>query len=273
MSTLASHHRAAIELILRRRGHDFGDLREDLVRRCMDAHAGLETNPDAWLVRLERDDVALDRLVSRLFCSVTSFFRDQRVFEALARHVLPEVVESISLGNQFRAWVIGAATGEEAWSVAMILDRAVSPLPWEVLATDIDERALSHAARARYTNVDPIPQSFRESYVVAASDGGFGLSADFRRNVRFIQHNFVGLTLAPTEAIVPTFPLVTCRNVLLHFDPRLQEKAWGRLVRVLHPRGALVVGPSDPLPPAESGLVPWPGLPVRMGIFRIGAAT
>src|SRR5207244_1796649 len=107
---------------------------------------------DAYRARLEREPAELTRLIDALAVHVTSFFRDPRVFEALAARVVPSLVRATRPDGTIRAWVVGASTGEEAYSLAMVLGDDVwtvnctKPMgnprrEWEVLASDVDAKA------------------------------------------------------------------------------------------------------------------------------------
>ncbi len=258
---------AALAVVRRRRGIDFRDYRPELVERAIGAHLAGETAA-AWLARLEHDDALLGALVTSLRVAVTSFFRDPEVFSLVQEKLLPGLMHRVSLATTIRGWAIGVGTGEEAWSLAMVLDSVVSPVEWELLATDIDADALRVAAARRYPAPALPAGSTLGHYLEPLPAGEVRVAASLAERVSFVRHQFMGPELAPPQAVVPLFHVISCRNVVLHFDRRLQAQAWARLASMLHPAGMLLAGPSE-APSAESGLHPWPGIAPGSGLFRV----
>ncbi len=258
MSLDEADQRRVLAVIQRRRGADFHDSRPRLVEACIgEAYARAGSPPaGAWLDGLEHDDAALDALVRALRVRVTSFFREPETFAMLAEKVLPELMAHQPLQATLRAWVIGCATGEEAWSLATVLREACGPVGYSVFATDSDPTAIVAAREGTYTRSQGLsPTQWTRDF----HDRGEPHPA-LRARVRFAVHRFMGPERAPRDVVLPLFPLVLCRNVIMHFDPRLQAAAWARLAETVAPGGALVVGESEGVA-AGLGLEPWPGVP------------
>jgi chemotaxis methyl-accepting protein methylase len=199
----------------------------------------------------------------------TRFFRDEAVFDALRDVVVPALAPADEL---LRGWVVGAATGEEAWSLAVALHEALGSLErFEVLATDVDGAAIEQAASGRYlrskvsgVSADRLARHFRPGDTAEL----IAVQPALRSRVRFARHDLVGPTLAPTEAILARFQLVSCRNLLIWFDARLRGVAVHRLRAVVPEGGALVLGLSEALPDDERGFAPWPGLAATLRIYQ-----
>ncbi|MFL5309522.1 MAG: CheR family methyltransferase [Myxococcales bacterium] len=271
MAGVEAFHRI-LAAVAERRGIDFRDYRPDTLRNRLESRmraAGC-AEPGAYYARLmaERDEV--DRLVESLVVPVTEFFRDGWVFRELADRVLPAL--PVSSGT-LRAWVVGTATGEEAYTVAMLLAEAAARergRGFEVLASDLDQRSLAVASAGLYPSaaVQAVPPGLRERYL-RTEGSGFRIMDSIRGRVHFAQHDLMGPRLAPKEAIVAAFDLVCCRNVLLYFDASLRAKAVERLAAVVEPGGALVIGPAEALPPDPRGhFVPFPGVRPGARVFR-----
>lgn len=245
LSEAESHE--VMALLRVRCGVDFSDYRAGLVGQTLHDHLARSGAPSvsAWLTMLRAGGRALTDLSATLSVRVTGFFRDPEVFEDLESVAIPSILSNITLGGTLRAWVIGTATGEEAWSMAMVLEAACQPISWEVLATDIDADALNVASHRRYSSIDNVPARFQEPYLERTSTGEHKIGAVLAARVRFVRHQFMGPQLSPVEAIVPSFHVVSCRNVLIHFDARLREMAWGRLAELVHPRGVLMTGTTE----------------------------
>lgn len=264
---------AILDLVAERRGVDFRDYRPPALERgVVDRMARTSCRTGAeYRLRVIKDPEEVGHLLAGLIVPVTGFFRDPAVFEALERTVLPDLARGAQARGLLRAWVAGAATGEEAWSVAMLMAEACRDGPgFEVIASDIDARSIVAAGAARYPReaVAMVPAPLRERYL-AIGGAEAAIVEPLRQRVHFGQHDVMGHQLAPLEAIVASFDLVCFRNVLIYFDLRLQRKALERLLSELEPGGALVLGAVETLPHAlESALEPYPGTVPALRIFR-----
>jgi two-component system, chemotaxis family, CheB/CheR fusion protein len=269
----ARAYEAILTLVRQRRGVDFRDQRSDLVlrgiaRRMTDL--GL-TRTGHYVERLARDDDEVTRLAQALVVPVSSFFRDAEVWQGLAAGVLPE--QAAHAHGTLRVWAVGIATGEEVWTLAMLLaaEREARPgLRVELLASDVDERSLAHASAGQYPQAAAVqvPEALRERYL-RQRDGKLVVGDDLRALVTFARHDLMGPTLAPPEAIIVSFGMIVARNVLLYFDERLRRKALERLHAVLRPGGALVLGSVESVPPAlQTKFRPYPGIPEALHVFQ-----
>lgn len=261
-----------LELVRQRRQIDFTDYRRDTLASRLQSRlqaCGSGGLPDYRTALRDQPD-EVDRLVEALLVPVTSFFRDPLTFRRLAEFVLPALVPARHL---VRAWVIGAATGEEAFSVAFLLAEAAARQPglgFEVLASDLHRPSLEVARAALYPDaaVAAVPPALRSRYLLP-EHGGQRVCEEIRARVRFVEHDLVGTRLAPPEAVIPAFEIVLCRNVLLYFGPGLRAQAARRLSAVVAPRCALVLGAAEALPEgAAAAFRCWPGLLPDAGIFQ-----
>jgi len=262
-----------LAVVADRRGIDFSDYRPETLRSRLEARMRAVGCVDlaAYHARLmaERDEV--DRLLESLVVPVTEFFRDGWVFRELAERVLPTLPAASGI---LRAWVVGTATGEEAYTVAMLLAEAAARQRgrgFEVLASDLDQRSLEVARKGLYSDaaVQAVPPDLRKLYLRSEGPDGWRVVDPIRGRVHFAQHDLMGARLAPREAIVAAFDLVFCRNVLLYFDASLRAKAVERLAAVLEPGGPLVIGVTEALPEDSTGrFTSYPGVRPGAGVFR-----
>ena len=260
--------------VARMRGIDFRDYRRETIVRGITARmqAQQQASADAYANILDGNDGEVSSLLETLVIPCSSFFRNSPVFQALESQVLPRLALDHLELRPLRAWCVGIATGEEAWSLAMLLDslsrRPGSP-DWQLLASDLDRRSLRIAELGRYpqASVAPIPPELRRRYLTEHGDGA-EVDPELRRRVRFAHHDLLGAQLAPTESVVASFDLVLCRNVLIYFDRRLQEKALERMAATLEPGGALILGEVESLTDGmHARLLPYPGLDPDLRIF------
>jgi two-component system, chemotaxis family, CheB/CheR fusion protein len=263
-------------MVAERRGIDFRDYRPDTLRNRVKTRmraAGC-ANLSAYHARLAREQHEIDRLVETLVVPVTEFFRDAWVFDELAERVLPVLASNDGV---LRAWVVGAATGEEAYTLAIVLAEAAARQrgrAFEIVASDLDRRSLEIAREGTYPEraLHSVPAELRERYFRPV-ETGWRVADATRGRIRFAQHDLVGPQLAPAQAIVAAFDLVLCRNVLMYFDASLRAKAVERLAAVIEPGAALVIGVAEALPDLHRRRFDrYPDVRAGSGIFRRGQA-
>jgi two-component system CheB/CheR fusion protein len=264
-----------LRLVLERRGVDFRDHRRETIERGVARR--LEITGDGALAeyraRLERDPEELARLAESLVVPFSAFFRDPLVFRALDTAVIPVHLGRGPAAGPFRVWAAGVATGEEVWSLAMLLSARqgeAAARRCDLLATDVDGRSLAFAERGLYpaAALDDVPASFRERFFERRGDEVL-VRTPLRELVSFAAHDLVGPSLAPLQAILASFEMVVLRNVLIHFDRRLQRKALERVAGVLKAGGTLVLGLDEAVPPELADrFPPHPAVNPRLGIFQ-----
>jgi chemotaxis protein methyltransferase CheR len=188
----------------------------------------------------------IQRLVDAVTVNETWFFRETGPVEAWREAVLPGLLER---GGRVRLWSAGCATGEEPYTLAMLLLEACSEVAVaqiEILATDISQRALEAARAAVY---DPHSLRHTEPYRLAryfrtAPAGRYAVREDVRRLVRFGHTNLVDLTLAER---IRAMDLVLCRNLIIYLDDQGRQVALDNLHAALRPGGYLTLGHSESL--------------------------
>ncbi len=198
------------------------------------------------LVEGPRGEDELGALVEAIRVGETRFFRHGAQLQALRRVVIPELRARASAGSRaVRAWSAGCSTGEEPYTLAMLLDDAMPRargFQLSVLATDISENALATAGHGRYeaAAVSPVPDDLRGRYFSPEADG-FCVSPVLRALVRFERRNLVD------PGYPRGFDLILCRNVLIYFGPVGREEVVRRLAASLAPGGFLFLGYSETL--------------------------
>ena len=276
----AARQRSDAQLVLTyladERGVDLGDYRVATIERGVQQRLDATGSHDAtaYLARLGSDAGELDRMLAAVVVSHTGFFRDPDVFDALGSVVVPRLyAERPNLNSPLRAWSIGTATGEEAWSLAMVLAQACARADlgcFELLATDREPGVLAIAELGSYPAAEAanVPPELRRNHLVER-DQRVVVTDTLRARVRFARHDVMGARLAPPEAVVASFDLIALRNVLIYFGRRLQEKVFDRLCAVLTPGAALVLGHIETLPAsAVRAFAPFPGTSPDSRIYR-----
>jgi chemotaxis methyl-accepting protein methylase len=262
---------AVLALVTAQRGLDLRDYHPNViharVREWMSATRCRDVPECLRVLSSTPDEV--DRLVDALLIKVTEFFRDAPAFAELRRAV-DEIVQRLGAGESLRAWSAACATGEEAYSLAMLLDEACAVRPdigYEVLGTDVDPAALQTARAGHYSvaRTGGLTEETSARYLQRDAAGA-RIVARLREHVQFATHDLVGRRLAPAEAVVASFDVVLCRNVLIYFTRRLQEKAVDRLAAVLRPGGVLMLGTAESLP--DSAAARFTPIDVTCKLYR-----
>ncbi len=202
----------------------------------------------------------VNRLIDEVTVQETAFVRDRAQLEAIAWHSLLQVARAAE-SRTIRVWSAGCASGEEAYTLALLAAEAFAPAqpPIDVLGTDISGAALAAAATGRYREraVRALEPSLRRHYLDRQADGSYVVGKRLRSLVRLRRHNLARDPFPPPGE--SSFDLITCRNVLIYFEPPLVEQVTESLERSLRPDGMLVLGAADALqrtadrPPARTG--------------------
>jgi chemotaxis protein methyltransferase CheR len=190
----------------------------------------------------------VERLIDEVTVQETTFVRDRRQLDMIDWDSLLQGARVAGSGT-IRVWSAGCATGEEAYTLALLAAEALATVrvPVDVLGTDISGAALAAAAVGRYGEraVSGLRAPLRERYLERQSDGSHLVGERLRRLVRFRRHNLARDPIPPRGEA--GFDLVICRNVLIYFDPPLGDRVIAALTRSLRAGGVLVLGAADAL--------------------------
>jgi two-component system CheB/CheR fusion protein len=192
-------------------------------------------------IRAHPDEVT--DLLNTLLINVTEFFRDPPAWEILRHEILPPLLKQIKPGHSFRAWSAGCASGEEPYSIAILLaeyfGHRMQDYDVKIYATDIDEEALNTARRGEYSPeaVKQVRPEWREKYFHGKDS--LRVNRELRRLVIFGRSNL------GQDAPISHVNLLVCRNVLIYFDSDLQKQILKRLHYALDPDGVLFLGKSE----------------------------
>ena len=243
-----------VALVRRSTGIDFGEHRQEtlkrrlarrmVVRRAKDLSAYLE------LLRQEPGEVRL--LHDDLLIKVTSFFRDEGGFEELKAVAFPGILKGKAPGAPIRAWVVGCATGEEVYSLAISLveylgeDLAAHPIL--IFGSDLDGKAIERARAGVYPDsaVQGLGEERLKRFFVR-TERGWRVSTAMRELCVFVRHDVA------RDPPFSRLDLVTCRNVLVYFDPALQRRVIAAAHYCLNQPGYLLLGQAE----SKTGLARW----------------
>ena len=246
--TPALVQRAAI-LVRDRTGLVFPDARRPALHAGLSAAIARAGNPapDRYLVRLGLEHALLDDLVSEITVGETYFFREPAQISFIRSEVIPDLQRRRDENHRFRIWSAGTATGEEAYSLAIVFRELGLLARTRVVGTDICQPSLARARRGLYGrwSLRGVSDETVGRYFTPRGRS-FEIMPEIRSAVEFRFLNLVDERLTSVDPIEQRADLILCRNVLIYFDAETVAKVVRRLVRSLSDGGWLVVGGSDP---------------------------
>lgn len=199
----------------------------------------------AYLSYLDENENEIVSMVNAITTNFTVFFREAEHFSFLYEKVLPTM--ALEDRRRLRFWSAGCATGEEAYSLAMVIREGLADIDSRdvlILATDVSTRALSTAREGVYTKeaIDKCPVDYRRKYLLPAEAGTFRVAPEVARLIRFRR-----LNLFDPWPMRGPFDVVFCRNVMIYFEKDAKEALVDRFFRILRSGGYLFVGHSESL--------------------------
>lgn len=230
------------------RGFDFtGYKRTSLMRRVRHRmeQAGHQSF-DEYLDVLQASSDEFAALFNTILINVTTFFRDATAWQFLQSNVIPSILASRPPNDPIRLWSAGCASGQEAYSLAMLLAEALSPDEYrqrvKIYATDVDEEALTQARAATYSakEVESVPPELLAKYF-DHHNSSYVFHKDLRRAVIFGRNDLV------KDAPISRVDILACRNTLMYMNGDTQRNVLNRLHFALAPQGMLFLGHAEML--------------------------
>jgi two-component system CheB/CheR fusion protein len=192
---------------------------------------------------IRHNPAEVTNLLNTVLINVTQFFRDPQAWDLLAQEILPGLTADLQPGDTFRVWCAGCASGEEAYSLAILLVEhfgdGIKDFDIKVYGTDVDDEALNLARRGKYQEdkLRYVRPEWREKYFVGEKTRR--IAREIRRMLIFGRSNLA------SDAPISHVNLLLCRNVLIYFDSQLQKHILGRLHYALERDGILMLGKSE----------------------------
>lgn len=238
--------REIFTLLRLRTGHDFSEYKRPTLLRRIERRIRVRGLPDlpAYARFLHDAPDEAHALLKDFLISVTHFFRDAEAFVALGQEALPRLFAERRPDDQVRIWVMGCATGEEAYSIAMLCVEQIEDNPdgpsVQLFATDIDEAALARARAGLYTATDLAdisPERLRRFFVREGHH--YRVRRELRERILFTSHNLL------KDPPFSQLDLISCRNVLIYLDHTAHERVVGTFHFALKPGGYLFLGTAE----------------------------
>lgn len=238
-----------VELLRKRSGNDFSLYKTNTLHRRIDrrmaVHRMLSVND--YLAYLGNNPEELDLLFKELLIGVTSFFRDPEVWDYLRNEALPQLLTQYPAGKKLRAWVAACSTGEEAYTLAMVFQEVLEQqtpdgrFSLQIYATDLDGDAIDQARKGEYPDnivADVSPQRLAR-FFEPIEGGGYRIRNNIREMVVFAPQNVV------SDPPFTKLDILSCRNLLIYLDARLQKTLLPLFHYALNPDGILVLGVAE----------------------------
>jgi two-component system CheB/CheR fusion protein len=211
---------------------------------------------DDYRAYLGKHSDEFGELFNAILINVTGFFRDRETWELVASDVIPQLLESRDPAAPIRVWSAGCASGEEPYTISMLLVEALGETAYKervkIYATDVDDEALRQARDASYTvkQLSDVPDELRERYFQPVN-GGLAFRSDLRRSVIFGRNDL------HKDPPISRVDMLISRNTLMYFSPEIQERILGNFYFALNRGAYLVVGKAEALQKGRQLFVPY----------------
>ncbi len=239
-----------INLIKEKSPMDFSEYKQSTISRRIKRRAGFNnyTSLENYIEFLKKSPEELEALSKDFLISVTSFFRNKEAFDIMEQEIIPAILENLAPGEELKMWVAACATGEEAYSLAILvaeqLNNHLKDTIVKIFATDIDSVALVHAGKGIFpaTIAKDITEERLAKYFIKEGDN-YKVKSRIRNMIIFARHDLV------KNPPYCNMHLISCRNLLIYMSPALQKKIFYMLLFGLKVDGYLFLGSSEnPLP-------------------------
>jgi len=240
-----------LALIYQRRGVDFRQYRPKCLRRRVTVRMN-DTHQEtfkAYLDYLEAHPEECDLLLDRITINVTEFFRNPETYNAVVQKVVPDLIrrKQQSGSRMVRVWSAGCATGEEPYSLAMLLQETLQEsgvgLTPKIFATDIDKEAMAIAQEGSYEAryLKGLSALRIKKYFTVTEDGRYRVNPELAGLIKFSSHNMIA------DPPLRNIDMIFCRNVVIYFGRELQQKVYENFYQALAPGGYLIAGKVETL--------------------------
>ena len=240
-----------LALIYQRRGVDFRQYRPKCLRRRVTVRMN-DTHQEtfkAYLDYLEAHPEECDLLLDRITINVTEFFRNPETYNAVVQKVVPDLIrrKQQSGSRMVRVWSAGCATGEEPYSLAMLLHETLQEsgagLTPRIFATDIDKEAMAIAQEGSYEAryLKGLSALRIKKYFTVTEDGRYRINPEPAGLIKFSNHNMIA------DPPLRNIDMIFCRNVVIYFGRELQQKVYENFYQALAPGGYLIAGKVETL--------------------------
>lgn len=220
---------------------DLSAYKERQMKRRIDALIGkhLVKSYDDYVALLKADKVAFEEFVNYLTINVSEFYRNPEQWAILEKEILPQLFERY--GKNLKIWSAACSTGDEPYSLVMLLKKMLPGVSVKVIATDIDKQVLEKARLGLYNekSLKALPNEFVRDYFTQINDKTYQISDKVKSCVEFKQHNLL------KDPYITNCDMIVCRNVLIYFTEEAKVEIYQRFNEALKKEGILFVGSTE----------------------------
>ncbi|MDM8549101.1 chemotaxis protein CheB [Desulfobacterales bacterium HSG2] len=243
-----NHLNKIFMLVRHQTTHDFSFYKKASVSRRIERRMGINRidNLADYVFCLQQNPKETEALFKDLLIGVSSFFRDMESFEILKENIIPPLFENRPLDQAVRIWVPGCSTGEEAYSIGMLIREHLEFLKKkyrvQIFATDINDEAIDIARTGIYPSniISKVPEEYLQRFFTQAEDGKtYQIDNNIREMMIFAEQNIT------EDTPFSNIDLISCRNLLIYMEPELQKKTFSLILYSLNKGGYLLLGTSE----------------------------
>ena len=235
-------------LVRSRTGQDFSSYKRSTILRRIERRMSLHQliRMDDYVRHLQENPSEIEILAKEMLIGVTQFFRDPEAWNSFRKDALPELIQSRPEGSMLRVWVVGCSTGEEAYTIAIVLQECLDDLgksgeiQFQIFATDIDSDAIDMARMGKYpSNMEMDVSAERLERFFTKVNETYQINQKLRERVTFAQHNVI------RDPPFAHLDILSCRNLLIYLSPEMQKKLIQLFHYALDSGGILILGTSE----------------------------
>ncbi|WP_295999868.1 chemotaxis protein CheB [Rugamonas sp.] len=236
------------QLLLAQTGANFADYKLNTVLRRIERRIKLQQlrTLEQYVDHLHQNPAEVELLFKELLIGVTQFFRDQKIWEHMASTALPQLLTAHPQGLALKAWIPACSTGEEAYSLAIVFQEVIERLApkarytLQIFATDLDPDAIARARTGVFAaTIEADVSTERLQRYFLPTEKGYRIRKDLRNSIIFAQQNVI------SDPPFTKLDILCCRNLLIYFNPTLQEQLIPLFHYALKDRGLLMLGSAD----------------------------
>ncbi|WP_132767005.1 CheR family methyltransferase [Tepidibacillus fermentans] len=238
MTTLDQDYQLFVSNIRKKTGIDLNLYKEQQMKRRLNSLRIKRGFPNflEYFKAIEKDGTLYLELLDRITINVSEFFRNRPRWKVLEDKILPQLLQT----KKLKAWSAACSTGEEPYTLAMIIQQKYPMTHLDLLASDIDEGALKKAKEGIYheRSIQEVPKEYIHSYFTV-KNGLFHISDKIKNKVKFKKHNLLA------DPFDKQYDLIICRNVMIYFTEEAKNHLYQKFSQALRPGGILFVGSTE----------------------------
>lgn len=228
-----------VDLIRKKTGIDLSLYKEAQMKRRLTSLRDKRSfkSFSEYFEAMTKDHDLFEEFLQRMTINVSEFFRNPQRWEVLENEILPRLLKDTS---KIKVWSAACSTGEEPYSLVMLLRKYLSDRQFDVMATDLDQSILDRAIKGFYPerSIKDVPKEMLTTYF-HTDQMGYKVTEDVKRQIQFKRHNLLA------DSYDKGFDLIVCRNVMIYFTEQAKEEIYMNFSRALKPGGVLFVGSTE----------------------------